>query len=610
MSPTLKEKAAAAPNGPGVYIMKNDRQRIIYVGKAASLKSRLSSYFSGRAHMDVKTGVLVDQIAAFETIQTASEKEALILESNLIKKHRPRYNVILKDDKRYPSLRLDMSSDYPCLQVVRKIKNDGAVYFGPFASAGAVRKTLKLIHKTFTLRKCTAPRVKPRSRPCLYHQMGLCPAPCCKDVSRSDYNDIVHEVRLFLNGRTAELTAKIRSEMEAAAGRQEFEKAAVLRDKLFAVQETVEKQIVVSTDFVDRDVIAVASEPPYAMLWVMFVRNGFMQGAKEFRVHDQTATPPELIGAFLNQHYEAPDGHAAEIPSEILIPCAHEDQALYAEWLSGKKGKKVRIHYPRRGDKVRLIRMAEENAQTRLTSRIEAEMANQSLLEGVQARLHLSRLPRRIECFDNSGISGQVLVAGMVVYEDGAPNKNEYRRYMIRNVDQADDYACMAEVLERRFSSGKKPAAEPPDLLMVDGGKGQLNIAVSVLQKLGIYGEFNVVGIAKADTERGETEDKIYAPGRANPLNLRGSQDVLYFLQRIRDEAHRFAITYHRQKRGKTALQSRLDSIRGIGKKRKEVLLKHFKSLQKIRAASAEELAALPGMDRRAAENVLKALRD
>ena len=604
MTSKLKDKAAAAPSGPGVYIMKNARQRIIYVGKAANLKNRLASYFSGSQHTDIKTGVLVAQIADFETIQTGSEKEALILESNLIKKHRPRYNVILKDDKRYPSLRLDMNSDYPCLQVVRKIRNDGAVYFGPFASAGAVRQTLKLIHKTFRMRKCTATRVKPRTRPCLYHQMGLCLAPCCKPVSREAYLDVVNEVRMFLNGRTSELTAKIRSEMAAAAERQEFEKAAHLRDKLFAIEKTVEKQVAVTTDFVDRDVIGMASDPPYTLLWVMFVRNGFMQGARDFRVQADTATAPEIIGAFLKQHYE----DISDIPEEILIPCEHADKNLYAQWLSQKKGKKVSLHHPKRGDKVRLIRMAEENAQTRLSQQIEAEMANQSLLEGVRQQLRLGRLPRRIECVDNSGISGQELVAGMVVYEAGVPNKSEYRRYIIRNVDHADDYACMKEVLERRFDPGHTATNVLPDLLVIDGGKGQLNIAVSVLEKLGLGQEFPVIGIAKADTDRGETSDKVYIPGRRNPLNLTGHRDVLYFIQRIRDEAHRYAITYHRQKRTRTALRSRLDGIQGIGEKRKAVLLKHFKSIQKIKAASVDELAGLPGMNRRAAENIQKTL--
>ncbi|MDZ7830536.1 MAG: excinuclease ABC subunit UvrC [Desulfobacterales bacterium] len=604
MTASLKEKATAAPSGPGVYIMKNARQRIIYVGKAANLKNRLSSYFSDSPHMDVKTGVLVRQIVAFDIIQTGSEKEALILESNLIKKHRPRYNVILKDDKRYPSLRIDMKSDYPCLQVVRKIRNDGAAYFGPFASAGAVRQTLKLINKTFRLRKCTSSRIKPRSRPCLYHQMDLCLAPCCKPVSPAVYHEIVNEVRMFLNGRTAELTAKIRSEMAAAAERQEFEKAAGLRDKLFAIEKTVEKQVAVTPDFVDRDVIGIASDPPYALLWVMFVRNGFMQGAKDFRVDEDTATDAEIIGAFLKQHYEA----APEIPEEILIPCEHEDKSLYAEWLSQKKGKKVRLHHPRRGDKVRLIRMCEENAKTRLSQRIEAEMANQSMLEGLRQQFRLDGLPRRIECVDNSGISGQELVAGMVVYADGVPDKSEYRRYIIRNVGQADDYACMAEVLGRRFDPNHTATEELPDLLVIDGGKGQLNIAVSVLDRLGLGDKFPVIGIAKADTDRGETSDKIYVPGRRNPLNLAGRKDVLYFIQRIRDEAHRYAITYHRQKRRKTAMRSRLDGIQGIGEKRKALLLKHFKSIRKIRAASVEELAGLPGMNRRAAENIQKAL--
>ena len=604
MPQSLKEKAAAAPSGPGVYIMKNNRQRIIYVGKAANLKTRLGAYFSGRNHMDVKTGVLVGQISSFEIIQTASEKEALILESNLIKKHRPRYNVILKDDKRYPSLRLDMKSEFPCLQVVRKIRSDGAVYFGPFASAGSVRQTLKLIHKTFKMRKCVSANVKPRTRPCLYYQMDLCLAPCCKPVNKELYSDIVNEVRMFLNGRTTELTAKIKSEMAAAAERQEYEKAALLRDKLFAIEKTVEKQVVVTTDFVNRDVIGLASDLPYSLLWVMFVRNGFMQGAKHFRVHDNTATGREIIGAFLKHHYEA----APDIPEEILIPMTHEDQGLYAEWLSNKKGKKVQLHYPMRGNKLRLIRMAEENAQTQLSNQIEAEMANQALLQGVQHKLFLNRFPRRIECVDNSGISGKALVAGIVVYEDGVPKKSEYRRYIIRNVNQADDYACMAEVLQRRFSNVPDADGSFPELLVVDGGKGQLNIARSVLEKMGLGQEVDIIGIAKADAERSEAEDKIYIPGRRNPLNLIAHKDILYFIQRIRDEAHRYAITYHRQKRTKTALRSRLDDIQGVGKKRKAVLLKHFKSVQKIRSASVEELAGLPGMNRRAAENIQKAL--
>lgn len=600
----LKEQAAQAPAGPGVYIMKSSRGRVIYVGKAANLKNRLAAYFSGKTHMDAKTGVLVGQITSFETIRTTSEKEALILESNLIKKHRPRYNVILKDDKRYPSLRLDTKSDFPCLQVVRKIRNDGALYFGPFSSAGAVRETLKLIHKTFQLRKCVSSRVKPRSRPCLYHQMGLCLAPCAKSVDPARYHDIVHEVRLFLNGRTGELTAKIRSEMEAAAGRREFEKAARLRDKLFAVEKTVEKQVAVTTDFVDRDVIGLASDPPYSLLWVMFVRNGFMQGKKEFALQDAAATPGEIISAFLKQHYET----SPDIPAEIVLPVSHEDSSLYGQWLSQKKGRKVRIYHPRRGDRLRLLRMAEENARTRLADRIEEEMANSALLENVRQKLGLPGQPERIECFDNSGISGKELVAGMVVYTGGVPDKSQYRRYIIRNVDQADDYACMAEALERRFKNGGESAGPLPDLLLLDGGKGQLNIAVAVLQKLGLYGEFSVAGIAKADADRSETADKIYVPGRRNPLNMRAGQDVLHFLMRIRDEAHRYAISFHRRKRSKTALQSSLDNVAGIGEKRKAVLLRHFKSMKNIRAASVEELAGLPGMNRRAAENVREAL--
>ncbi len=480
IKPNLSEALASVSTGPGVYLMYDAGKTVIYVGKAANLRNRLGSYFHSRPQTDPKTGVLVKKIVTFETIVTGSEKEALILESNLIKHHRPRYNVILKDDKRYPSLRLDVKEDFPCLRVVRKLKNDGAVYFGPYASAGAVRKTLKLINKTFKLRKCTSAQVKKRSRPCLNYQMGLCLAPCCRPVAPGVYGDIVNEVRMFLNGRTRELIRKLQQEMKDAASCQAYESAATLRDRIFALEQTLERQVAVVTDFVDRDVVGIARSGAYAVMVLMVVREGVIQGVRHFFVRDDLSADEEIIGAFIKKYYDLADN----VPKEILLPCAVSDVSVYGQWLSELRGSAVRIIHPQRGDRVRLAALAAENAGIRLKLEIEAETAQKDLLSRLQRRLKISRYPRRIECFDISGMAGRQIVAGMVVFEDAKPNKAAYRKYTIRTVDMSDDYASMREVLERRF---RKNGAEVnmPDLLMVDGGKGQLNIAVSVLKDSG-----------------------------------------------------------------------------------------------------------------------------
>ena len=605
MKNSLLAKLDFVSSGPGVYLMKDIAGTVIYAGKAANLKKRMASYFARGSHHDMKTGVLVKKIASFETILTASEKEALILESNLIKHYKPRYNVILKDDKRYPSIKIDIKSEYPCLKIVRRVKNDNAVYFGPYASAGAVKQTVKLINRTFKLRKCISPEVKKRSRPCLNYQMGACHGPCCYLVDKRMYEKIVNEVRLFLNGRTHELVHKLKKEMMAASQKQKFEEAAFLRDKIFALEKTMEKQVVVTSDFIDRDVIGVARKEEYALVVVLIVRKGFLQGVRQFVFKDAISADNEIVRAFFRQYYVGSD----YIPKEIIIPFGFKDADIFGEWFSIKKQATVKILYPIRGDKVRLIKMANENAQTRLKSIIEEASAGKAILLRVEKRLRLNSFPERIECFDNSGLSGKNLVAGMVVFVNGKPKKSSYRRYTIKNVDIQDDYACMREVLERRFKKNTKNI-DFPDVLMVDGGKGQLNIAMSVLDNLGLKNAFDVIGIAKKDVTRNETQDKVYKPGRANPVNFGKEIETLFFLQRIRDEAHRYAIAFHRRTRSKTALHSCLDDISGIGKKRKAALLKQFKSFKKIRDASIEELTEVSGINRKVAEAIKSALTE
>ncbi|MFP3981230.1 MAG: excinuclease ABC subunit UvrC [Desulfobacterales bacterium] len=598
---SLADKLARVPRSPGVYLMKNASGRIIYVGKAANLKSRLRSYFSNTARMDAKTGVLVKHVSDFETMVTASETEALILESNLIKQHRPRYNVILKDDKRYPSLRIDPSRKYPNLTIVRKTRKDGALYFGPYASAGAVKQTLKMIHRMFKLRKCRSPEVKPRTRPCLNYQIGACMAPCCYPVDPEEYRKIVSEVRMFLNGRTPDLIRRIRSEMQDAAEAQNYEAAAALRDKMQALEKTLEKQVAVTTDFVDRDVLAVQRAGERAVVMLLKVRNGYLQGMRDFSFTDAISADTEILGALLKQYYAENDA----IPDEILTGIRMPDMALYGQWLSEIRGRKVKLHAPQRGEKVRLVRMAAENAKQRLKSMTEEAESTAALLSGLQRRLFLMRYPRRIECVDNSGLFGTDLVAGLVVFEHGVPKKSEYRQYRIRDVSAQDDYGCMREVLSRRFANaGEEDAMELPDLLMVDGGKGQLNIALAVLRELDLSDAFNVIGIAKKDAQKGEPEDKIYLPGRVNPVNFKKNPRELHLLQRVRDEAHRRAVRFHRKRRTGRSLKSALDEIPGIGKKRKSVLLQHYGSIEGIRKASADELAALPGMTKKAAESL------
>ena len=557
----IQDKLSGVTSSPGVYLMKDAQGTVIYVGKARNLKKRLASYFKkSRGHTlkrDIKTEILIQKISDFETIITGSEKEALILESNLIKRHRPRYNVILKDDKRYPSLRLDIKNPYPNLKVVRKIKKNGGLYFGPFASSAAVQKTLKIIHKTFKLRKCKTEYFKNRLRPCLNYQMDACLAPCCLDVDKHTYTEMVNEVIQFLKGKTPDLIEQIKQKMMAAAEVKDYERAAVLRDKMFALEQTLERQVAATNDFIDRDVIGIARSDDAALITLLFIRNGFFLGIRDFKFSETMSTENEMTGTFIRQYYEK----APFVPNEILVPSLPEDTLLLEELLRDMKGRRVRILAPKRGEKVRLVQRASQNAENSLKA-YKALIANDvDLLSRLRHQLRMDRIPWRIECFDISNISGKSAVAGMVVFEKGKPNKSLYRKYKLQGTGIPDDYAYMAEVLKRRYGKGEK--SKPyPDMLMVDGGKGQLNVALAVIKSLKLEQIFQIISIAKKNEKRGETQDKIFKPGQTNPANLGRRGDLLLFLERIRDEAHHFAISFHRKHRRKTFVHSALDSIR------------------------------------------------
>jgi len=598
---TLEDQLGSLVSDPGVYRFKDEKGVVIYVGKAKNLKKRVSSYFN-RTHTDPKTAALVRKVVSLNTVVTATEKEALILESSLITRHKPRYNIILKDDKRYPSLRINLHDDWPALEIVRRIEKDGALYFGPYTSSSAVHATVKFINRHFKLRKCKSSTLASRSRPCLNHQMGLCLAPCCLDVSRDAYMEMVSQVVLFLKGRAPELVENLRQEMVRCASEEQFEEAAELRDRLFAVEKTLEKQVVVSTDMADRDVMDVCMQGPAVCITLMQVRGGVLLGSRSYHLLETIAGPEEVAENFVCQYYEK---HAA--PAEVLISHRFDAEEAVREHLRETAGRRVSVLFPSRGEKAKLMAMARKNGERRLAEIISGADADRKVLEKLMGRLGMDRLPMRIESYDNSNISGNDPVAGMVVFENGRPKKSDYRTFRIKADTRSDDYAAMDEVLARRFADSEK--REPlPDLLMVDGGKGQLNVAMSVLEGLGLDGAFTVIGIAKMREEAGETQDKIYLPGRSNPVNMGTQPDLLLFLQRMRDEVHRFAITFQRRVRGKRSVSSRLDGIAGVGKKRKAMLLKHFGGVTAIKAASVDELAGFPGITPEIAQSIKSAL--
>jgi excinuclease ABC subunit C len=594
----LKEKAGGMPDMPGVYLMKDKRGRVIYVGKAKSLPKRVSTYFQKNPGSH-KTARMVEQVEDVDFIVTENEKEAFILENSLIKEHRPRYNIILRDDKTYPYLRLTVQEDWPRLEVVRRIQKDGAVYFGPFSSATSMRRTIRLIRDLFPLRQCRQPDPKVSRRPCLNNQLGRCLGPCTGLIGLEEYRALVDEVILFFKGRNRALTDRLEAKMKEAAERLDFEAAARYRDRLAAVERTLERQKVVTSDMVDRDVIGLARDRGRIMAVIMFVRRGALLGTRNLPLKGESESDEEVVSALLVQYY----GGDHLVPAEVLIPVELEDREPLEELLREKREKPVRLLSPVRGPKRQLVEMAARNAATALAEKLRtADLGTDALVE-LQMKLGLPSLPRRIETYDMSTLRGEAPVGAMVVLEEGVWVKSDYRRYKIKTASGDDDYAMMSEVLGRRLAKEDLPR---PDLILLDGGRGQIGVALAVIEDLGIENPPPLAGLAKG--REGEA-DKVWLPGRKNPVDIRSDAPALLLLMRARDEAHRYVQDYHHRVRARQTARSVLDDIPGIGPARRKALLQHFGSFAAIKEASVEALTEAKGMSEKTAQAVYEFFR-
>lgn len=602
----LQSKLAHLPGSPGVYLFKNERGDIIYIGKAAVLADRVRSYFQKGTDHSPKTSLLVSQIADLETMVTRSELEALILESNLVKRHKPRFNVVLRDDKQYPYVRLPIRDDFPRLSIVRRVQKDGALYYGPYTPANALRETLKVIKHVFPLATCTIDIDGKAERACLEFEIKRCMAPCTGHQSKEEYHQIVKQVRHFLEGRDHELLDELRAKMDAAAEREEFEEAARLRDRLFKIERMLEKQRITQTSATDQDVLGLARRGAAVDLQILFVRGGLLIGRKDFFwPQSADASDNELIRAAIEQFYNK-DGQP---PREVLVPTDLDDVTLIEQWLSDKRGEPVRVMAPERGVKHQLVLLAEENAASAAAEHLREEELDRQACEELKRLLRLERPPRRIEGFDISNTMGHQSVASMVVWEDGAMKKSDYRRFKIRTVRGANDFASMKEVVTRRYgTSGEEPDRitdnlAQPDVVLIDGGLGQLSAAIEGLKEVGQH-NLPILGLAKA---RGEKEERVFLAGRKNPISLTATSPATHLLQHIRDEAHRFAITFHRRLRGQDLVSSKLDQVIGIGEIRRKQLLSRFGSLDKLESASDEALQKA-GLSPETVSNLRKAL--
>ncbi len=607
--PAWAEKVDTIPAQPGVYLLKDAGGKVIYVGKARNLRSRLRQYARGDDER-CQVRFLLPKIASVETLVTANDKEALILENNLIKQYKPRYNIRLKDDKSYVSVKVTVQDPWPRILVTRRIVKDGSRYFGPYDSAASVRETLDTIRKVIPLRTCPDAVFRNRARPCLEYQIKRCLAPCCLPVDRELYQQYLREAILLLEGKSQQLVRQLTQQMERAAEELRFEDAARLRDRIRAIERTQERQQVMAHHGGDTDVWGMYREGGFLEVEVLFLRQGKLTSHQRYSLTDLEFPDEEILSMLLQQFYQG----ERFIPDEILIPVELDDSRTLEEWLSERKQQRVTIHRPQRGDKLRLVELARENAAQGFRQRQDASAQRQRMCAELARSLHLKRFPHRIECFDISNFQGRMAVGSQVTFIDGEPDKNEYRRYRIKTVHQSDDFAMMAEVLERRFARAKEEGVVP-DLIVIDGGKGQLNVALEVLRSLGID-SVEAVGLAKDRVERNphavdlrHSEERVFLPGRKNPVILRRHSNALFLLQRIRDEAHRFAITYHRKLRTRERIRSLLDAIPGVGPVRRRRLLRQFGSVRRIREASIDELLEIPGITRVVAERIQAALR-
>ncbi len=616
--PAWAQVLAQAPRAAGVYLFKDAGGRVLYVGKAVNLKNRLSSYLKTPEKHDPKTALMLKKAAKVDVVLTSQAREALILERTLIKEHAPRFNVRLRDDKNFLCLRLNLQEAYPALRFVRRFANDGALYFGPYTSSGAVRETIKVMKQVFGLRTCKERRFAPRTRPCLEGQMGRCLAPCAGGLTAEAYRQVVHQAVQFLRGRGRNLLRQLKEEMAEAAANLEFEKAARLRDRIQAIQATLERQAMARPTSLDQDVVGLAQEGEEGLVLVFLVRAGLVTGSLEYYFPEIPAGG-DLLGEFLKQYY----AEGRPLPDEILLPWDVDDRKLLAEVLSEQRGKPVRLAVGKGGgdgrqspegkepgvraaarqsssERGRLLALAQENARVALARRQSLPRGADPLAD-LQERLNLPRLPQRLECLDISTLQGGQPVGALVAFAGGQPDKSGYRRFRIREVAGQDDYAMLQEVVRRHY--GKEGQAFP-DLLVVDGGKGQLGVVLEVLKDLGL-GEMPVVGLAKAGEQGGrEVPDRLFLPGRKNPKMLPAASPGWLLLLRLRDEAHRFAITYHRRRARKELVASALRQVPGLGPVRQKVLLREFAGLEDLSAASVEELQARGRLPRKVAQDL------
>jgi excinuclease ABC subunit C len=593
--PALASALPDIPKGSGVYLFKDANGKVLYVGKAVNLKNRLFSYLKTPERHDPKTALMLKKMARVDVILTPTGREALILERNLIKKHRPRYNVMLRDDKNYLCLRLDLKESFPALRFVRRFNPDGALYFGPYASAGMARETLKVMKQAFGVRTCKERRLAPRSRPCLEYQLAHCLGPCAGCVSDAAYGQAVQEAVLFLKGKGKGLLKRLKTQMEQAASDLDFERAAILRDRITAITHTLERQDMARPNFKDQDVLGLAEDAGQAAIVVLVVRAGLVSGSREY-FFSELPLDGDLLGAFLRQYY----AEGRPLPEELLLPVEIPDHRLLEALFSDEKGAAVRLLVAPGGEKGRLLAMARDNAREALRRRTTPP-APSAALDDLKNRLNLPRPPYRLECLDISTLQGERPVGALVAFSDAVPDKSRYRRFKIREVAGQDDYAMLREVVRRQYG---KAGQEMPDLLVVDGGRGQLNVVTQTLKEMGLA-NIPVVGLAKAGEQDGRlVRDRLFLPGRKNPLLPPANAPGWLLLLRLRDETHRFAITYHRKRARKELLASILDEAPGIGPVRKRRLLEHFPNIEAIKTANAAELAALPGLNQKVAEGL------
>ena len=602
VSPALAAAVPHLPTCPGVYLFKDAQGEVLYVGKAVNLKNRVGSYL--REQLGPRTSILVQRLRQVDYLVTATEREALILERNLIKEHRPRYNINLRDDKNFLCLRLDLHEPVPRLSLVRRFAPDGARYFGPYTSGSAVRELVKFMKKAFRLRSCRDRGVPQRSRPCLHYQIGQCLAPCCGKVSLEDYRQAARQALLFLQGQGKQLRQELTAQMEQAAAELRFEEAAVLRDRLALLDRTLAGQVSQTPTFKDQDVLGLARAGEGAVLLLLFVRGGRVTDSCNYYFPEAEDEDAELLEAFLRQYY----GPQRFIPDEILVPQPLPGQEAFLELLAEQKGAPVHLLWPQQGPRRQLLRLAADNAQAALERQLSLGPAKDPAVD-LEEHLRLPAPPRRLACLDISNLQGQQAVGSMVVFQDGQPDKQAYRRFRIHEVEGPNDPAMLAEVIRREFG---RADLRCPDLLVVDGGLGQVAAAQAALRELGLTDKLPLVGLAKARPGAGgrAVRDRLYLPGRKNPLFLPASSPGLFLLMRLRDEAHRVAVGFHRRKSRQAALASILDQVPGLGPKRRRRLLQHFPDLQAVAAASPEDLCQKAGLPQPVAAKLLALLHE